>query len=63
MIFKLKKSKKAFFDEFKQHLHLRAVLENDMEFKEQIETAMPETKYYLEEMLREPDQKYFVYLN
>jgi len=55
MIFKLKKSKKRFYEEFAQNRHLRVVLENDKEFQQQIEMAMPETKYYLDGMLRDPE--------
>lgn len=63
MIFKLKKSKKRFYEEFEKHQHLRAVLENDKEFQQLIETAMPETKYYLDGMLRDPEPRVFEPLN
>ena len=63
MIFKLKKSKKRFYEEFAQNQHLRVVLENDKEFQQQIETAMPETKYYLDGMLRDPAPRAFVHLD
>lgn len=63
MIFKLKKSKKKFYEEFAQNQHLRVVLENDKEFQQQIETAMPETKYYLDGMLRDPEPRAFVPLD
>ena len=57
MIFKLKKSKKKFYEEFAQNQHLRVVLENDKEFQQQIAMAMPETKYYLDGMLRDPEPR------
>ena len=57
MVFKLKKSKKKFYEAFAQNQHLRVVLENDKEFQEQIAMAMPETKYYLDGMLRDPEPR------
>lgn len=57
MVFKLKKSKKKFYEEFARNQHLRVVLEEDKEFQRQIEMAMPETKYYLDGMLRDPEPR------
>jgi hypothetical protein len=57
MVFKLKKSKKKFYEEFARNQHLRVVLEEDQEFQRQIEMAMPETKYYLDGMLRDPEPR------
>ena len=58
VIFQMKKNKKRFHDEFCRNQNLRSILENDPEFLAQIKEAMPETKYYLDWMLKDVDEKF-----